>query len=198
MQHHAHLLVGSKEWALSMLPENLRQSNQDIRHIEVERLSITDVRNLIQEAHLKAVSEAGRTFIIFTKSILHEAQNALLKLFEDPSPATSFYLILPDDEILLPTVRSRLHELGREHRELSSRAFNTFLTSSYADRLSLIENKLKQEDFVWVDEIVASLEAYAEKKRDPRLLEETLTILGFINMKGSSKKLLLEHIALSL
>lgn len=198
MQHHAQLLIGSKEWALSVLPEEIRRPSQDIRHIEVERLSIKDVRDLIQEAYIKAVGEKGRVFFIVTDSILHEAQNALLKLFEDPNPNIQFYLVMQSDEMLIPTVRSRLHEFGREQKEISPHAFDAFLKASYSERLSLIDAKLKQEDSVWVTEILTSLEAYAEKKRDPHLLEETLMVERFVAMKGGSKKMLLEHIALTL
>lgn len=198
MQHHAQLFVGSKEWALSLLPEALRQQSQDVRHIELERLSIDDVRNLIKEANLKSVGEEGRSFLIITENILREAQNALLKLLEDPNPGTTFYLIVPDDNFLLPTVRSRLHAFAREEKQFSSNAFTEFRKASYKERLALIETKLKEGDQAWIGEILASLEVYAEKERNPQLLRDTLTLLQYIPQKGGSKKMLLEHLALSL
>ena len=194
--HHANLLVGNKDWALSQIPESERTQGSDVFVTNYERMSIADVRTLIYEAGLRPVERSYRTFVLLCDSLLHEAQNALLKLFEEPNEHTLFYLILPREDILLPTLRSRLYVLGIEQETSSQKQFDAFLKLGYAERLKVIQERLAEEDTTWLTEFSRGLEHYAQGKRDPKLINETLLFLSYIHTTGSSKKMLLEHIAL--
>ncbi len=196
--HHANLLVGGKDWALSQIPESEQIEGPDIFVTNSDRMSIADVRALIYEAGLRPVAREYRTFVLIYDSILHEAQNALLKLFEEPNEHTLFYLILPREDILLPTLRSRLNLLAVEVGELQQKEFEIFLKLGYAERLKVIGEKLTAEDSVWLSEFLRGLELYAEKSRNAHLIKEVLNLVSYIHTAGASKKMLLEHIALTL
>lgn len=77
-----------------------------------ERPSITieQVRQLNHQLSLSSYQASGRRVVVIDSAHLLtlEAQNALLKLIEEPPPATSFILVAESLEALLPTVRSRL------------------------------------------------------------------------------------------
>lgn len=69
--------------------------------------------------------EARRRIVIFreAQSLVEAAANALLKSFEEPRPATSFLLLAPQRERLLPTLVSRSFVLTlpwRSHRPAQS------------------------------------------------------------------------------
>ena len=197
--HHANLLVGNKEWAFSQIPESARIKGNDVSLQFFDRMSIADVRALIHATTLMPVAESHRTFVIVANSILTEAQNALLKLFEEPNATTIFYLIVPTEDILLPTLRSRLNLLAREYTEhFSMEIFNVFQKAGHAERLTLIADKLKAEDSAWVTALIQGLERHAHETRNARFMKEVLTLSSRIHAPGSSKKMLLEHIALSL
>lgn len=196
--HHANLLIGNREWALSQIPETEKEEGPDVLVLSFDRMSIANVWTLIHETNLRPVAREYRTFIISCNSILQEAQNALLKLFEEPNGHTLFYMIIPREDILLPTLRSRLHLLATEGQAEEQKSFTTFLKSSYQDRLSTIAAKLEAEDTAWVNEIVQGLALYAHKKQDAPLIRDVLMLESYIYTNGSSKKMLLEHIALSL
>jgi len=198
MQHHANLLVGPIDWALQRLPKEYSKESQDVRFLEYDAMTIAHARDLISEASLKPIEKEKRVFVIITQTILHAAQNALLKLFEEPNEHTSFYLILPREDILLPTLKSRLNVLEVCSVSSDTADFDEFLKEKYSERLKLIETKLKDEDKVWVSNIVSGLEIHSSKSKDAKLIESTLMVSRYINIKGSSKKMLLEHIALSL
>lgn len=198
MLHHANLLIGSKDWAFSQLPPEHSHEGQDMRILEYDSMTIAHTRSLIDEAHLKSVEGDEHIFVIITNTVLREAQNALLKLFEDPNPGTVFYLVLPREEVLLPTLRSRLHLLDQEVYKTKSDSLKNFIDASYADRLAIIEKKLKAEDAEWVSDIVSGLEKHASQSRDAELIKDTLMLSQYIHTKGASKKMLLEHIALTL
>ncbi len=196
--HHANLLVGGKEWALSQIPESEQKEGQDILLQTYDRMSIANVRTLIHEASLRPVARDYRTFILFCDSLLHEAQNALLKLFEEPNAHTVFYLVIPREDMLLPTLRSRLNLLGIESRIDEGKAFIDFMKAGRADRLAVIAEKLKAEDTHWVDAVVSGFSQHAHTTRDVTLIKDALLLESYIHTTGASKKMLLEHIALTL
>lgn len=195
--HHANLIIGTKEWGIEQVPLCDRESCADVSLIVSDRMSIDDVRSLIYNAQLMPVERSYRSFVIQTDQLLGEAQNALLKLFEEPNPQTIFYLILPREDMLLPTLRSRLLLLAKEE-ETEGDAFTEFKDLGYAARLDLIAEKLKDEDMEWVRSLVRGLSRHAAESQDAALIHDVLMLERHIYTNGSAKKMLLEHVALSL
>lgn len=196
--HHANLLIGTKEWALNQIPPSERVEGPDVMVQDFDRMSVVHARSLVYETGLRPVARPYRTFILLCDSILHEAQNTLLKLFEEPNNHTVFYLVIPREDMLLPTLRSRLNILGQEEKVTKKNDFAHFLKAGYADRLAMITERLSAEDGVWVTEIIQGLTEYAHEKKEVSLIRDVLMLESYIYMNGSSKKMLLEHIALTL
>lgn len=73
-------------------------------------IGVGAIRSLTQSMSLAAYSQAGRRIVIVeaAEMMTDEAQNALLKLIEEPPAATSFILLATQAQSLLPTVLSRL------------------------------------------------------------------------------------------
>ncbi len=66
------------------------------------------VRSLTRELALASMEGAWRIAVVEDAERMNEdAQNALLKLLEEPPPRTALVLCAGDEEALLPTVRSR-------------------------------------------------------------------------------------------
>ncbi len=196
--HHANLLVGRRPWALEHTPYVGSEGNPDILYTYYERMSIANVRSLIHEAMLRPIRESERVFIVATDSILDEAQNALLKLFEEPNAHTVFYLIVPRMDMLLPTLRSRLHVLHVDEGKGTQDNFTAFCALHCTERIACITERLKAEDTSWVEDIVSGFETYAHTKRNPQMMRDALMLATYLKRTGSSKKMLLEHIALTL
>lgn len=196
--HHTNLLVGSLPWARTIIPLENQEASSDISVLEYARMSIAEVRTLIHEASMRPSERAYRVFIISCGSILGEAQNALLKLFEEPNAHTVFYFIIPRVDILLPTLLSRFQILGIEERGVVNGDTTDFFNATYTDRLTLIAKKIEAEDSAWIQTLVESLAAYAHKIKQPELIRDVLFLESYIHAPGSSKKMLLEHIALTL
>lgn len=83
-------------------------------------ISIEQVRQLYQ------VTRSGSALLVIIKdahSLSSEAQNALLKLLEEPPRQTHFILTVDQEQLLLPTIRSRCQEitiLPPDSRQLST------------------------------------------------------------------------------
>lgn len=75
-----------------------------------QSISIDQIRNVINFLRLKATgNEAVKRVVLIEDAHLmtDEAQNALLKVLEDPNPDTLFVLTAISEESLLPTISSR-------------------------------------------------------------------------------------------
>ncbi len=131
----------------------------------------------------------------------HEAQNALLKLLEEPPATAQFYIITESKGGLLPTLVSRLVRFGiEESSEDSSRAeeIDAFFSASYADRLAYILERTNKKDDIWASHIMDAFETYAERNTDAQLMQMLCDIQPMFAAPGASKKMILEHLALLL
>lgn len=75
---------------------------------------IEDAKEVIAEAYKS--EELTKTLILGAKTFTVPAQNALLKILEEPPHNIVFILLAPNKSTFLPTVRSRL-VLKQEHTE---------------------------------------------------------------------------------
>src|SRR3989344_2870720 len=94
--YHANIILGqenSTDFLFNILEKNLdfkTQGNPDFLLMEVESFGIDDARSLGKWAIGKALLGEIKVCFIKTKSITPEAQNALLKILEEPTLGTYF------------------------------------------------------------------------------------------------------------
>ncbi len=212
--HHAYIYYGS----LALLPALAKDArerfqfegehNPDVQVREYEKFGIEEARALSSAGALRSVS--GRSLsIIGVSQINHEAQQALLKLFEEPQKGAIFILLAPHGSVIA-TLRSRLMayptEMGEKYR--GSTSVKTFLASSPKARSLEITALLKDEEGTRerVREFLAALEEAlysqlqkSKGRKDIREgLEDIAKIRSYANDRSPSLKMLLEHLALSL
>lgn len=201
MKHHAIVCIADT-LEDSAVPDKYRTQTSDISHIVLDRFSIDDARQLSIDALQKPLDSEHRVFILITKKLPEESQNALLKLFEEPSEQTRFYLVLPQEGMLIPTLRSRVlvEDSFVENEDNTNEVFTTFLSSSYADRLLTIVDITKKKDLSSMEDIVKGVELYldAQPLKNRQLLATVLFVREYIKTPGASTKMLLEELALSL
>tara|TARA_B100000745_G_scaffold296043_1_gene240890 strand:+ start:1631 stop:2248 length:618 start_codon:yes stop_codon:yes gene_type:complete len=198
--HHALVYI-APSLSRSTLPDTLRKQTVDVQHIIVDRLGIADARALIAQAQQTAVTASGRSFVLVAGNIPVEAQNALLKLFEEPPKGVQFHLIIPQEGLLIPTLRSRVQLVARTTTaDNENDLFQTFLTSSYAERLTCIADITKQKDAASIEAIIHGAEQYAARDvvTNAGIAPSVLLAREYVQTPGASKKMLLEELALAL
>jgi len=202
MQTHHAYLVQATSLAQADIPERYKTPSVDTLHITRELFSIDDARELTVLAQNQPFADDTRVFVIVAHDIAVEAQNALLKLFEEPPTYARFYVVLGSTAFILPTLRSRLAQLedNGTHAVLENTAFASFKSASYGNRIAEIAEKVKQKDADWIESILQGYEEYASKPRDTNktMLQNILFVRTYIRSKGASAKMLLEELALSL
>ena len=111
--HHANLLVGTREDAESYLVSLCNNlgiklaNNPDFFAFRMHTFGIDEARELKLMSVRKALTSRKIFFIVSTR-LTFEAQDALLKTFEDPSPDTVFFLAVSEEAFIIPTLRSRM------------------------------------------------------------------------------------------
>ncbi len=198
MTHHAFVYY-QNSLDLAVLPDSVRVPGADVEHIICEKLDIGTVRNLIRISHTKPIETSHRDFVIVSRSINREAQNALLKILEEPPPTSRFHLVIPSPSLLLPTVLSRLQEVQVSQVDDQNEVFNEFMKLEMGERLAAIQTKLKEKDIDWSEAILAGARKYAVGTKTGESLKQTLkTTELYFHRNGSSKKMLLENLAIHL
>ena len=212
--HHAYAFEGDKNIVVPELFKYLEKdfgivlkNNPDFSYQEFETFTIDDGRAL-QERHGRRALAGKKIFIISTRFITTEAQNALLKIFEEPSEGTHFFLVMPNTQILLPTLRSRLVVVSRDETEENSEVkslVKKFIASTPAERIILVKPIVEEKDKGNAIDFVTALEQalaplVSNTKPDQGVvfaLTEILMVKKYLHDRAPSVKLLLEHLCLS-
>ncbi len=199
--HHA-IAIAADSLEVAALPVEFLTPSLDVIHYIGDRLAIDTVRDIIREAFVKPVTSPQRSFIIVVREIPIEAQNALLKLLEEPPQTARIILIMPRLEVLLPTVRSRVLIMPRPKSVPPAAAplFTTFQTAPLKDRLDMVATWAKDKDSDAMEAVLRGTELFLHAALPParQLLTTTLLIRDYMPQSGAAKKMLLEELALSL
>ena len=216
--HHAYGIVRNTDTVASLLTffeAELKLAvtgNPDFFHGKFETLTIDDSRRIKDVALAKKFSvDLPRIFLLELYAITHEAQNALLKLFEEPEEGNHFFLIVPSFDILLPTLRSRL--LLQDMDAAATTAgkdggIEAFLTSSLKEKIAFVdalaadisdEKKLKHEALTFLNNLEKTLYvAYAKNRSEHAAVFKAIArARTYMNDRAPSVKMLLEYVALT-
>lgn len=200
MKHHAVCYVGESQ-ARSELAHYFESTNPDVHVLTFGELGIADARELARRSSMTPLSAPQQVFLVTCKGLTHEAQNALLKLFEEPSPRTQFYVMVPQKGLLLPTLQSRLMiiEAPQTEQALENVAYQTFKNASLGERLEIVAEISKTNDSERIEAILLGVEREVVGRDVNSALQQTLmTVREHIARRGASKKMLLESLALTL
>ncbi len=203
--HHALLLthderVGytGKLWKeLSSLSPAHRFFNQTVLDIETARSIIAWAQTPYHEERVGLISFASAGI---------PAQNAMLKILEEPRTNTRFILVVPSRSALIDTVLSRLQHIPLTSQGVLDEAY-AFLTSPSVSRMKLIfiaellaqTDEEGRKDREAIKGYILSLADALKDKRSPRrFVEETLRIASYASDPSASGKALLEYLSLLL
>jgi DNA polymerase III delta prime subunit len=152
--HHAYLIEGLRDEIVPEIIEFAKKigvktsGNPDFCQISLDSFKIEDARNLKSLGAEKSFS-GKKIFIISANSFLLEAQNTLLKIFEEPIENTIFFLIVPDVDALLRTLVSRFYLIKSETKLVEElKMAEKFILLSLPQRIQFIKEiiALPEED----------------------------------------------------
>lgn len=216
-QHHAFVIEAEIEegitvaqaWVKKELGISL-ENNPDVVVLRYGLFSVADARKVTEIASGAPFAGDSKVVIIAADRAYHEAQNALLKVFEEPPAGTSLFLVLPTLGGLLPTLRSRVQVLGTEvdTKPLVPEITHEFLKGTKEKRTALIkklasgkDEEERRENRARVITLVNGIEqvAYSHKKHDTQitaLLKDVAVLRAHLYDRSAPVKMILEHLAL--
>ena len=117
-----------------------------------KEITIGQVRGIIDDAYILPNEADKKVYIIKHADTMNkEAQNAVLKLLEEPPVFDGFILCVSNPEMLLPTVRSRctLLNLNADHKLTEERKEQIQLADEF---LKIVSKANKPAIFSWCSE----------------------------------------------
>lgn len=218
--HHAYFFEGERKALLSELFDFLEKKlkmgmkgNPNFYTGEFDTFTIDDGRMLKEMQANKVADGERKVLVVAFNSITREAQNSLLKIFEEPTERTHFFIITPSASLFLPTLLSRIQrgESSNEKQQLETREGEKFLKFSKGDRVQYIKELMEdisdeKKDKQYAIGLLEQLEVILSSKislqkatpEDLAMIKLIVKSQDFAHDKSASVKMILENIALSL
>lgn len=200
--HHANLLIGTPEEGesyLRSLSNSLKielKNNPDFCVFKMDTFGIDEARELRLLSTRKALT-LRKIFLIAPAHLTLEAENALLKTFEEPPPDTYFFLVAREEGLIAPTLRSRMQTtfLPRS-RDIFFEEAEEFLSLPIKNRLLFAKSFADAEKNLPV--FLDNLLLFLKKRGEVALLEKVYNIRRFVNDTTITPRLVIEHLSLVL
>ncbi len=175
-------------------------------------LGIADIRNLEQRLHLSPTASR------FTAAVIHdchaltrEAQQALLKLLEEPPAFAKIFLETDNAETLLPTVLSRCQTVSLGFAEKFTpdilaghlSALGELFQKSPAERMIAVEaeTKTREDALLWTEKSIAAVrtslftEKFFSRKSGAELLRKLARCRAQLSANVTTR-LCIDHVVL--
>lgn len=216
MNHHAFYVAGDSEEGIGRalvfgeralgLPAS---GNPDVIVLRYSLFPVDEARKVHDVVHRMPTKGDKKLIIISASRIFHEAQNALLKVFEEPPAGTYIVLVIPSVGVLIPTLHSRLLALpGNAGSVVDSEFVQTFLKAAGEEREKIVAKLLdraksdKAEDKQQARNDALALAnglakaAYGKKEMPEMqaLLSDLNRFIPILHERSAPLKLILEHL----
>jgi DNA polymerase III delta prime subunit len=192
-------------------------NNPDFWYGAFDVMDIEDSRSIKNLHQNRPVKGDKKIFVVSANFITEKAQNAMLKLFEEPRGDTHFFLVLPSLSNIIPTFSSRLFiidtNLPAQAGESGSSIVNTeeFIKMPIGKRMEVIKKVCEsitdeEESKIEIIKFINSLEIELKKnvnflkaaKEELGIFEEIENVRQYAGEQSPSLKMLLEHLSLIL
>jgi DNA polymerase III delta prime subunit len=199
---HAFIVYGGTLESRADFISEKNTATTELIHLFAEKSSITIKQVQDLSVPLSISPRLPRIVWIEEANLLTvPAQNALLKMLEEPPTDTTFYLTCATHTALLPTVRSRssvinltLDQHAQDPTTLSD--LKAIMALTPGDRLAAIVKRDRTESIAWIGEIEFALR---DKLKDPNLTASNLKMLAKIaSLALSTHAALLANCSVSL
>jgi len=158
---------------------------------EKKEFSIAEIKNLRKETAIYNSSKRVYLLENFHLSSI-EAQNAFLKLLEEPPKNVLFIITSENVEKIIPTIRSRAKTIYLEKKK------DLDLTAKIKDALNefiLMKNFKFLDVEISIDEIIIFFKSRLNHdKKAPFIIKEALKIKSLLESNNLNEKLTIDHL----
>jgi hypothetical protein len=210
--HHFYICIGDKLQTAGKIHDFCKQDlcpegNLDWIYEDFDAIKVDDARKISGRSVLKTRTGSKMIFCLACNDINSAAQNALLKVVEEPTTDTFFFLVCPRKSIFLPTILSRAIVVDGVVTEGES-LLQDLLAKSLAGRIKWADDlaaavkadkKEKGEVHEIVLNLIKELEAGDLSIKETSVALKTLSkVSDYLNDQSASIKMLLESAVMAL
>ncbi|HEY4478217.1 MAG TPA: hypothetical protein VI775_00015, partial [Candidatus Paceibacterota bacterium] len=193
----------------------VNRNSPDVMLSIFDSFAIQDSHDIKEWYQNKPTDGRKKICIIGAKFINREAEQSLLKIIEEPTPSSHFFIIVPDASLLLDTILSRTHLVrinGGDNNSEDDKIAFLFINSTQSTRIEKVAEIIKEfkdnENSGGLrheaTSLINGLERIIYKKWKGDVDNENLKFIlnelkncrDFLSVPGASVKMILEHIAL--
>jgi len=216
--HHAYCILGNTVDVVDKLEKIFLKeldfsvvNNPDFWYGEFDVMKIKDGRSINDLHQNRPIIGDRKIFVVTANFITEDAQNSMLKLFEEPRGDTHFFLVIPSLDNIIPTLKSRLFVIDTSETESSLINAKDFLRMSVGKRMESVKKICEsvsdeEESKMEIIKFINSLEKEFKKNinflktsdNDIKMFEEIEKIRQYASEQSPSLKMLLEHLSLML
>jgi len=197
--HHAYIVKGNNDGVLEFLSDIgvETKANPNLWQESFETLGVDDARSFKSREQKKAIGLEKKFFIISASFITTEAQNALLKVFEEPTENTHIFLVVPNTHMILPTLLSRVDVIDLKKEKRGKDDVKQFIESSLDKRLNFLKEIIEEKDKTGALDFLSQLENYLSRdvKGNKGKLKDVLKMKSYLYSKSPQVKSIVEYIA---
>lgn len=202
-------ITKAREYAEEFCKKN-KIDRTDITFIESEKsVGISVVREFQKKIYLKPFKSDKKTVILSAENgITAEAQNALLKILEEPPVNTVIFLLVQSLENVLPTIISRCKvvilndEIEKDFKQYL-KLLSGIGEKTAGEKLKIAQDYSKDKDtalqflegMIFASEQILKNPEGASTVKNVRLLQKTY---GEVKNTNSNLRLALEHLLLNM
>lgn len=198
--HHAYLLLGERAEAEGFIHSFWQEKGIELKNSpdffvwKEDLFGIDEARKVAEAASRKAFT-GQKVFLIVPDRITPEAQNALLKTFEDPPVNTYFFLVAREEELVLPTLRSRMLSTRLDSKASEVGEAQAFLKLGLKERLAFARKFADAEKnlSVFLDQL---LNFMRKESLPTEAIRAVYDLRRYSDDRAASSRLILEHLAL--
>lgn len=173
-------------------------------------IKVDEIRNLISEVYLKPTKANRKCFIINDADLMNEnAQNALLKVLEEPPKYATIILVASNKEKLLGTIKSRVVEINfnalskEEIKKVLGEDFNeevikyakgsvkkalTLADEGYINISNEIVKSFLTKNFLNINKKIDEIKNDKNLKANIKSILETIMLICYKNLKEDIKE----------
>jgi hypothetical protein len=218
--YHSYIIEGNPEEIVYLLRIYLEERGDINKKSPDVLLNLYDAFNIedgynIKEWHKnRGIDGKKKICIIGAKFINREAEQSLLKIIEEPTDDTHFFIVVPDASLLAETILSRVHLIKNLKRDnnFEDKIAGEFIKANSKERIEKVAEIIKEfkdnENSgglrYYAISLVNGIErvVYQKWKKDLNnkdlkfILEELKNSRSYLSTPGAAVKMILEHIAL--
>ena len=218
--YHSYVIEGNPEeipYLIRIYLEergDINKNSPDVLLNLYDAFNIEDGHNVKDWHKNRPIDGKKKICIIGAKFINREAEQSLLKIVEEPTEDTHFFIVVPDSSLLLGTILSRVHLIKnlKSDNNFEDKLAGEFYKMNIKARIEKIAEVIKEfkdnENSgglrYYAISLINGLEriVYEKWKKDLNnqdikfILEELKNCRSFLSTPGAAVKMILEHIAL--